>query len=277
MITETDIALADGRTLHVYDTGAADTELTVYWHPGTPQIGLPPADVVARPGVRWISHDRPGYGGSTAQPGRTAASVAGDVAQVVDMLGVDRFALLGSSGGGPHALACAALLPDRVLGVACLAGIAPSDADGLDWFAGMSSSGQAELRAAGRGADVLSAHLAASREEPPDWLTPKDIEMFSGPFGPWLIHTSTQGMVNGLDGFVADDVAFTSPWGFDPAEIDAPVLLLNGDQDRCVPYAHGEWLARRCSHSELRQCPGDSHISIFGNTGAAMDWLAQLR
>ncbi|HEX4725508.1 MAG TPA: alpha/beta hydrolase [Pseudonocardiaceae bacterium] len=277
MITETDIALADGRTLHVYDTGhARDTELTVYWHAGTPQIGQPPADALQRAGVRWIGHDRPSYGGSTALPGRTVASVADDVRQVVDALGVQRFALLGSSGGGPPALACAALLPERVLGVACLAGIAPADADGLDWFAGMAPSGVAELGAALRGADVLGAHLAATRDDAPDWLSPKDIEMFTGPFGPWLIHTSTQGMANGPDGFVGDDIATTRPWGFDPAQIEAPVLLCNGDEDRCVPLAHAEWLARRCPHSELRPCPGDSHISIFGHAGEAVDWLAKL-
>ncbi|HEX9336001.1 MAG TPA: alpha/beta fold hydrolase, partial [Pseudonocardiaceae bacterium] len=231
MITETDIHLANGRTLHVYDSGPADAELTVYWHAGSPQIGLPPTDVVDRPGIRWLGHDRPGYGGSTALPGRDIAAVAADVTWVVDALGVERFAVLGSSGGGPHALACGALLTDRVLGVACMAGIAPYDADGLDWFAGMTPSGEGELRAARQGADVLRAHLSASGDKPPDWLTDNDIAMFSGPFGPWLIKTSTAGTAQGLDGFVDDDVATTHPWGFDPALIEAPVLLLHGDQD----------------------------------------------
>jgi pimeloyl-ACP methyl ester carboxylesterase len=276
VITETDIELPDGRTLHVYDSGAAGAELTVYWHAGTPQIALPPASVVDRPGIRWISHDRPGYGGSSVLSGRSVASVATDVARVADALGVSRFAALGSSGGGPHALACAALLPDRVLGVACMASIAPYDADGLDWFAGMAPSGAAELRAALSGADVLRAQVSAAGSAVPDWLTERDMAMFTGPYGPWLINTSQQGMA-GTDGFVADDLAFVGPWGFDPAVVDAPVLLLQGDQDRCVPFAHGSWLAGRCRSAELRPCPGDSHISIFNNTDTALDWLAKLR
>ncbi|HEY0808261.1 MAG TPA: alpha/beta hydrolase [Pseudonocardiaceae bacterium] len=276
MITETDIGLADGRALHVYDSGPADADLTVYWHAGTPQIGLPPTCAVDRPGVRWIAHDRPGYGGSTACPGRDVASVAADVALVADVLGVARFAVLGSSGGGPHALACAALLPYRVLGVACLASLAPYDAHGLDWFAGMAPSGAAELRASVDGPDALREFLTASGDQPPDWFTSNDIALFSGPFGPWLNTTGGQGTAKGLDGFVDDDVAYVSPWGFDPARIDAPVLLLHGDKDRCVPHSHSGWLARRCPTSELRLCPDDSHISVLRHMDIALDWLGKL-
>lgn len=278
MITETDIVLADGRTLHVYDTGPSnDTAQTIYWHAGTPQTGLPPLEAVSRTDIRWIAHDRPGYGGSTVRPGRTVADAATDAAAVLDELGITRCAVLGSSGGGPPALACGALLPERVVGVACLASLAPFGADGLDWFAGFASSGDAELHAATRGADALRAHLAASGDEPPDWLGDKDIAMFSGPLGPWLIRSSTEGMAKGVDGFVDDDVASVSPWGFDPADIDVPVLLLHGDDDHGVPFAHGEWLAGRCPSAQLRRFPGESHISVLANIDQAVDWLADLR
>jgi len=277
VITETDISLADGRTLHVYDTGPADADVTVYWHAGTPQVGLPPLAAVDRTDIRWIAHDRPGYGGSTVRPGRTIADVATDAAAVLDELGVARCAVLGSSGGGPNALACAALLPERVIGVACLASLAPFDAEGLDWFAGFAPSGLRELRAATQGADALRAHLAAAGDGPPDWLNDKDVDMFSGRLGPWLIRSSTEGMAKGVDGFVDDDVAAVSPWGCDPTGIDVPMLLLHGDNDRGVPFAHGQWLADHCPTAELRRFPGDSHISVLAHIDQAVDRLAELR
>jgi pimeloyl-ACP methyl ester carboxylesterase len=167
---EIDVPLPDGRTLHAYDVGPA----------GTPNTGEPPVPLLGD-GVRWISHDRPGYGGSTPHPGRDVASVAADVAAVADALGVGRFVAAGHSGGGPHALACAALLPDRVAGVLCICGIAPRDADGLDWFAGMAAAGAAELRAADAGRDAL-AELLASAEFDPDQFTESDHAALAGPW-----------------------------------------------------------------------------------------------
>jgi len=151
-----DLELGDGRTLHVYDTGAddADGRLAVFWHHGTPNIGAPPEPLfaaAARLGIRWVSRDRPGYGGSTPQQGRDVASAAACVSTIADELGIDRFALMGHSGGGSHALACAALLEERVLGVVSVAGLAPFGAEGLEWFAGMTASGVASLSAAAEG------------------------------------------------------------------------------------------------------------------------------
>ena len=149
---ETDLDLDQGRTLHVYDTGAdANHPLTVFWHHGTPNLGAPPRPLLPasdRLGIRWVSHDRPGYGGSTRVPGRTVAAAAADVARVADELGIERFAVMGHSGGSPHAMACGALLPDRVLAVVCVSGLAPYGAEGLDWFAGMAEGGVAALSSA---------------------------------------------------------------------------------------------------------------------------------
>src|SRR3954469_7107597 len=115
---EQDVALHDGRTLHVYDTGSgAGGRFPVVWHPGTPNVGAPPEPLFAaadRLGLRWVSFDRPGYGGSTVAPGRTVSSVASDVATMADSLGIGRFATVGYSGGGSYALGCAAFLGDRV-------------------------------------------------------------------------------------------------------------------------------------------------------------------
>jgi pimeloyl-ACP methyl ester carboxylesterase len=137
VIEETDLNLSDGRALHIYDTGTDETgsALTVFWHHGTPNTGAPPEPLfpaASARGIRWVSHDRPGYGGSTAQPGRDVGAVAADVASIADALGVGQFAVMGHSGGGPHALACGALLPERVLAVVAGSGTAPFDAEGLD-------------------------------------------------------------------------------------------------------------------------------------------------
>lgn len=137
-VTERDLALADGRTLHYYDTRASDgtaPALAVFYSRGTPNIGEPPAPLFAAAeslGIRFLGYDRPGYGGSTPQPGRTVASAAADSAAIADALGIERFALLGHSGGGPHVLACAALLADRISAVVCASGMAPYGASGLD-------------------------------------------------------------------------------------------------------------------------------------------------
>ena len=134
--------------------------LAVFCHYGTPNIGAPPEPLFAAAeelGIRWVSYDRPGYGGSTPYPGRDVASAAAYASTIADALGIDRFAVMGHSGGGSHALACGALLPERVLGVVSVAGLAPFGAEGLDWFAGMATSGAAELRAATEGRAALEA------------------------------------------------------------------------------------------------------------------------
>jgi pimeloyl-ACP methyl ester carboxylesterase len=155
-VKESDLQLGDGRTLHVYDAGpqGGSERLTVFWHHGTPNIGAPPEPLfpaAGQLGIRWVAYDRPGYGGSSPHPGRDVASAAADVSDIADALGLSRFAVMGHSGGGPHALACGALLPDRVTGVVSGSGLAPAGVEGLDWFAGMHPFGAAELRAAMQG------------------------------------------------------------------------------------------------------------------------------
>ena len=187
MIKETDLKLADGRTLHCYDSGEAGARLTVFWHHGSPNTGTPPEPLfpaAAERGIRWVSCDRPGYMSSTARPGRDKAAVAADTAAVADALGVGEFAVLGHSGGGPHALACGALLPGRVLAVAEGSGLAPFGADGLDWFAGMTATGAAEIRAAADGREALEGYLA-SHEFDMEQFTPADQAALQGHWA-WL-------------------------------------------------------------------------------------------
>lgn len=174
-MSELDVALGDGRTLHVYDEGDPGGVAVVFHH-GTPACGrLHPHDIAdARErGIRLIGFDRAGYGASSASPGRSVADVAADVAALLDSLGADRFATWGHSGGGPHALACAALLPDRCVAAAALASIASYGAEGLDWVAGM---GELNVEEFGLALDGGEAHEASLRRS--------QAEMFSaGPTG----------------------------------------------------------------------------------------------
>jgi pimeloyl-ACP methyl ester carboxylesterase len=277
VVTQTDLELADGRTLHAYDTGAdaADERLAVFWHHGSPNIGAPPEPLFSaadRLGIRWVSYDRPGYGGSTLRPDRDVASAAGDASAVADELGIDRFALMGHSGGGSHALACAALLPRRVLGMLVVAGMAPFGAEGLDWFEGFGPAGVAELRAAAAGRAALEKHLAETDDEPE--FTAEDEAALAGEWS-WFTDVVDSALAGGMGGFVDDDLAGVGAWGFDPADVVAPALFVHGGRDRVVPSSHSEWLARRCPSAELWLRPDDGHISVLGSGAAALSWLRE--
>jgi len=274
---EQDITLRDGRTLHVYDTGSGAGEgFPVVWHHGTPNVGAPPEPLLAaadRLGLRWVSFDRPGYGGSTVAPGRTVSSVAGDVAAAADTLGIDEFAVVGYSGGGTYALGCAAALGARVKAVVTLAAIAPYGADGLDWFAGMVPSGVAALGTAAAGRAARTA-LEASGFNYDAQFTAADLALFEGAWG-WLGKVAGPALDAGPYGQIDDDVSYTMPWGCDPAAIGAPVRLLHGTEDRIIPASHGRWLAARCPTAELQLCPGDSHFTIVNHAESALEWLGR--
>ncbi|MFC3451983.1 alpha/beta fold hydrolase [Amycolatopsis speibonae] len=274
MVNESEVGLGDGTTLHTYDTGGSGP--VVFWHHGTPNIGAPPSPLfpaAERLGLRWVSYDRPGYGGSSPRPGRDVASVASDVEKVADALGVERFAVFGHSGGVPHAFACAALLPERVsalVGVACLA---PYGVDGLDWFAGMSAAGVGSLTAALAGREAKE-NYEATAEFDEQTFTPSDHAALAGDWK-WFLDVVGPAIEGGPGALIDDDLAYVAPWGFQPSDVTAPVLLLHGGADRIAPVAHGEWLARQCATAEARVFPEDGHISVLRHGEAALEWLAE--
>jgi pimeloyl-ACP methyl ester carboxylesterase len=274
-VDETDLRLDDGRTLHVYDTGTpGDDRLAVFWHHGTPNVGAPPRPLfpaAERLGVRWVSYDRPGYGGSTPLPGRGVSSAAACTAAVADALGIDTFAVMGHSGGGPHALACGALLGERVRGVVSMAGLAPYGAGGLDWFAGMAEAGVASLRAAAAGR-AAREDRAAAEDDLDMGFTAADEAALAGAWS-WVLDVVRPALAAGPGGQIDDDLAYVAPWGFDPEQITAPVLFVHGGEDRVAPQGHGEWLASRCPTAELWLRPDDGHVSVLDAAADALAWL----
>ena len=273
MIRELDIQLRDGRTVHVYDTGT-DASLTVIWHHGTPQIGAPPDPFLTDwSGLRWVGYDRPAYGGSTRQPGRTIASAAGDVAAIADALGIDRFAVVGHSGGSPHALACAALLSDRVVRGVCMAGLAPFEADGLDWFAGMADAGAGELRAAVDGEDALAA-LLASTEFDETQFTPTDHAALGGRLGvPRPIGAAGDARWSGRHDRRRSGLRAALGLRSRAGAGARAVRARRRRPDRAA--AHSRWLADHGQATELWMRPGDGHLAVLDCYTDALAWLTR--
>lgn len=275
----TRLSLADGRSLDVwYDNSPeARDHVPLVFHAGTPASGLgfaPFMEAARRRDLRIVSWSRPGYGSSTRLPGRRVAHVAADTAAVLDHLGAERAYVAGHSGGGPHALACAALLPDRVLGTALIAGVAPRQADGLDFLAGMGAENHLEFAAALRGEDDLTGYLAPYREEIlvitgaqvaamfRDLVDDVDRAAITGDYAQFLADDMREGLRESSAGWLDDDLSFTVPWGFDLASIAGQVHVWQGAHDRMVPFAHGQWLVAHLPGACAHLHPEHGHLSL---------------
>ena len=275
--TRVDVPLPDGRTLVAYDGGDAPegTRLTVVWHHGSPQSGRilePLLDAAAPRGIRLVSFARAAYGGSGRNAGRDVASVGVDAEHLADTLGLERFAVMGASGGGPHALACAARMPDRVVAVATFASPAPFTTR-FDWFAGMYAPGA--LQAALLGFEART-DFAATDEFDPGQFIAADWAALGGAWADLGRDAQHEGEA-GPDGLIDDDVALASPWGFDLAEVLQPVLLAHGGEDRVVPLGHGHHLLGELADAQLWLRPHDGHVSVLAAVPVAMDWLLDRR
>ncbi|MEP6807408.1 MAG: alpha/beta fold hydrolase [Chloroflexota bacterium] len=266
----------DGRSLDVFLAGPELGTPLVY-HFGTPVAGIPFAtavDALEERGLRFVSFSRPGYGSSTRQEGRSVVDVVEDTVAVLDEIGAERFHQIGWSGGGPHALACAARLPQRVIATATIGGVAPYPADGLDWTAGMGEENIEEFGAALAGPDALIGFK--ERAAPGlrvvtaegvadafgDLIDDVDRGSLTGPFATYFAETVREALRLGYWGWFDDDMAFTKPWGFELDEIRTPVFVWQGGHDRMVPIAHGEWLAAHIAAARPRLLPEHGHLTL---------------
>ena len=285
------IRTPDGRSLEVVSQGPADA-LPLVFHGGTPVAAVlypPIVDAAIESGLRFITYSRPGYATSDPAPGRTVADAAGDVVAVLDELGIDRFVTIGWSGGGPHALACAALLPDRCAAAATIAAVAPYPAEGIDWLAGMGEENIEEYGAALQGEDALSAYLdeeavglsqvtATDLDDAlGDLVSDVDRASLTGKFAEWAAASFRKAVSTGIAGWRDDDLAFVKPWGFEVAKIERPVALWQGAQDRMVPFSHGQWLAAHVPTAKPRLLEGEGHLSVgVGAFGQIVDDVIRL-
>lgn len=280
------------RRIDVEVSGPPDGPVLLYHH-GTPgAVTQPPhlqAALHAR-GMRLVSYSRAGYGSSTRHAGRRVADAASDAAAVLDELTVERCAVAGWSGGGPHALATAALLPHQVSAVILMAGVAPADATDLEFLDGMGEDNLEEFAAAREGEaalravleaqvpDLVSGDSAAVVEGMRSLLPDVDQAAFTDDFATFLLASFQEGLRSGVDGWVDDDLAFLAPWGFDlaaPARHGIPVSVWQGGADLMVPAAHGAWLAAHVPGAVPHLEPGDGHLSIVvGAVDRMVDELA---
>jgi pimeloyl-ACP methyl ester carboxylesterase len=268
--------MADGRRVDVRVSGPADGTPLVFHH-GTPGSAIPFRGMERSAhahGLRFLTTSRPGYGGSTPQPGRAVVDVVSDTAAVLSALELERCLVAGWSGGGPHALACAAHLPGA-LAVLVMAGVAPYEADGLDWMAGMGEENVAEFAAALQGESALRTFLHAAgthlREVTgsdiitglSSLLPAVDVAALKDEFGEDMASNFHEALRVSEDGWLGDDLALLAPWGFAFGDIAVPVCLWQGDADLMVPFAHGQWLASHLSTAVPHLEQGEGHVSII--------------
>ena len=281
----------DGRVLAYEQFGDPDGKPVIALH-GTPgsRVGPFPREARLHPlGVRIIAYDRPGYGESARAPGRVVADAAVDVEDLANELGIERFAVVGRSGGGPHALACAARLPERVTRVAILASPAPKDVMGARWYNDMAEENADWYRKAELGEEEFrescGEEMERRRRDPESVMPhnhstlPKTDHPAALDFGvrSKLVDTFSEALNNGIDGWVEDVLAFVSPWGFGLAQLRAPVLIWHGLDDVLSPIGHLRCLQRQLAgvdpEPEVRLKKDKAHLSAIYAFPALLPWL----
>lgn len=266
-----DVRLGDGRVATTHRAGSADPDAPVLvMHYGTPHTGRHPAHIAqlaARAGLALLSVTRPGFAGSPRRIGRTVSDTAADVAEVLTLLGLEPVATAGYSGGGPHALALAAMLGDRVHDVAAFACPAPYDRT-PSWFTGMAGDGGG-LRPASAGREAREAHQR-STEFDPDSFTEADWAALSGAWAGIGEDAQSAGVSGSDAGEIDDDLAFVAPWGVDLGRITATVVLFQGTADRIIPAHHADRLASLVPAAEVRILDGSGHVAVLDQLP---DWL----
>jgi pimeloyl-ACP methyl ester carboxylesterase len=273
-----ELTMRDGRCLDV--VAAGDEGPAIVFHHGTPGAAMnyqPWIRAASAAGLRWVATTRPGYGSSHRRPGRSVADDVDDVTDVLDHFGIERFVAIGWSGGGPHALACGALLAGRCAGVVSLAGVAPfrlADAEDFDWLEGMTPGNVEEYEPAQKGEAVLRPLLESWHDEVKA-MTGEDIKQLAGvverpaelaaqndAFADTIAASFREGLRVGIEGWLDDDLAFVGDWGFTLADVAVPAAVWQGDGDRMVPYRHGTVMIERLPQARGHLVSGDGHLAI---------------
>jgi len=279
------VKAAGGRSLSAESLGALDGSPVFLLHgtPGGRRGPRPRGIVLYRLGIRLVTYDRPGYGASDRQVGRTVADAAHDVARIADAMGIDQFGVVGRSGGGPHALACAAVLTDRVTRAATLGSLAPYNAEGLDWSDGMADS---NVQAYHDGEAALAAELAKRavevRRDPESLLRSLWPELVSHDrmvvgdvaLRRIIAENHAEALKESAGGWVDDVLALRSPWGFDLSGIAAEVMLWHGGEDVFSPASHTRWLAKRVKRSRVEVQSGAAHFNAVEILPRVLAWIA---
>jgi pimeloyl-ACP methyl ester carboxylesterase len=285
------VQVPDGRQVQVATAGPPDG-LVLVFHTGTPGglLEYPPITAAAATnGMRMVMYSRPGYGRSDPLPGRRVADAAADVAAVLDQIGATRFVTAGWSGGGPHALATAAMLADRCAAAATIAGVAPYPAPGLGWLEGMAEENVTEFTTAMRGESALKDMLATVASELVDvtaeavaaafgeLVSAADRAALSDGFAEYFARSTRAALSTGIAGWLDDDLAFVRDWGFSLDQVTVPVSVWFGDRDAMVPRAHGEWLAAQIAQAQAHLLVGEGHLTlVHARIGEILHDLAQI-
>jgi pimeloyl-ACP methyl ester carboxylesterase len=280
------IRTPDGRQLAYIERGVEDGK-PVFLHHGTPGSRFtryPDPRAYEEHGLRVITYDRPGYGKSDRDHGRNVGSAPADVQALADHLGIDRFVTLGVSGGAPHSIACASLLPDRVPRAGAIVTPAPYDAPGLDFLAGMTDLNVKEFSAALEGEETLWKMLEpvvkAAQEDPEDLVTSIEEELpevdrkvLQRPEVREILQESmAEAVRQDAQGWIDDDIAFTQPWGFDLGQVENEIGIWQGELDVLAPRSHGEWVAQALPNATFTLVPGAGHM-LYDEWIDAIEWL----
>jgi pimeloyl-ACP methyl ester carboxylesterase len=288
------VTTPDGQRLEVLSVGPEGGYPLVY-HGGTPSaaVRFHALERALEPAaMRLVTWSRPGYGGSPPRGDRerawTVADDVSDTAAVLDQLGVGDFVTLGWSGGGPRALGCAALLPGRCRAALSLAGVAPYDAEGLDFAAGMGPENVRDFAAAEQGRDALAPYveeeIAGMSTTTPEQVLDSlgglvdevDAGAVTGELAEYLAACFRRASRQGAVGLLEDNLQLVRPWGFDVTAIGVPVSLWQGAHDLMVPFAHGQWLASHVSGARVHLFEDEGHISLLGRLEEMVAELGEL-
>jgi len=283
------IKTPDGRTLAVAEWGDPNGLPWIAMHgtPGGRMTYWEDPTIEVRHGLRRFTYDRPGYGESTRFKGRSVADVVIDVEAITAALGIDRFVVSGGSGGGPHCLAAAALMPDRVIRCAASVSIAPYPTEGLDWLDGMTDGNVDEFEAAMKGEEFHRTIAERERKTTLDRLAEgrddflgDTYELSEADRAQMRKHMAriadqfNNGLAPGVDGWVDDMLAFVKPWGFEVESIRVPTVVQYGRTDNLVPPAHGDWLAAHIPNAIVDAHETAGHGGDDADVERSYAWIA---